>query len=284
MKGTSIAWAIALACAGCHTVPPTSPDVEAARATIERAQGDAQAARAGAVELERARQALRRAESVWADDRDEVQTRHFAYLASQRAGMAVAMGEQAAADERLQRAGVERERVRLEARTRQAEAAQAAASSALNQADQARQQAARQTDRANALLHDLQALQGRATPQGMVVTLPDMLFESGRAALNGGARRGIARLVAVMQQHPERRVRVEGFTDSVGSEEFNLDLSRRRAEAVRAALVDAGIETARIEVQARGEAEPVADNATASGRQQNRRVEVLFSDERGRFA
>jgi outer membrane protein OmpA-like peptidoglycan-associated protein len=87
----------------------------------------------------------------------------------------------------------------------------------------------------------------------------------------------------VLQQHPERRVLVEGFTDSTGGAEMNRQLSQRRAEAFARTLQARGIPAGRIDVQGHGEDWPVADNASAAGRQLNRRVEVLFSDERGAF-
>src|SRR6185295_13404740 len=98
------------------------------------------------------------------------------------------------------------------------------------------------------------------------------------------AQSKLDQLAAVLKNHPERRVLVEGFTDSTGSAESNLLLSRARAEAVRVALLARGIGADRIDVRGNGEARPVASNNTQAGRQQNRRVEVVFSDERGRFA
>jgi outer membrane protein OmpA-like peptidoglycan-associated protein len=84
-----------------------------------------------------------------------------------------------------------------------------------------------------------------------------------------------------MQQNPDRTVEVTGFTDSTGSVEFNQELSERRAEAVRQALTRYGISPQRVVARGLGPALPVASNNTASGRQQNRRVEITISDEKG---
>lgn len=307
MKNISrlLAAVAASALAACSTTPPENPDVTAARAAVDQARLNPYVARSAAIEVERAQQALRRAETAWADERDREQTRHLAYLATQRAAIAQEVGAQAQGDERLQQAGGERERARLEARTReadargreaeaatrQARAAQASASSAQSQAeaaqrqaDAARQQAAQQAQRAASLERDLQSLQARSTERGMVVTLGDVLFDTGRAVLKPGAQRNVDQLVSVLGQYPERRVMIEGFTDNVGGDDSNLALSRRRAEAFQQALINGGVPAERIEVRAYGEAYPVADNASAAGRQQNRRVEVLFSDAQGRFA
>ncbi len=317
---------LVLALAACQTTPAQNPDLVAARNTLSQARSNPDVARSGAVELERALRALSLAETAWATDGNVEETRHLAYLARQRAEIAIAVGTQGQSDLRVQQAGAERERVRLEARSREADVAtanartaqanaesaqadaknaQASAATAQGeaqasrdeaqlsrqqaeaarlQADTARLLAIQQTDRAAALDRDLQELKGRNTARGMLVTLGDVLFDTGRATLQPGAQRSVGQLVQVLTRHPERRVLIEGFTDSVGSEEMNLELSRRRAETFQQQLMNGGIAGDRIEVRAWGEANPVADNSTAAGRQQNRRVEVLFSDADGRIA
>jgi outer membrane protein OmpA-like peptidoglycan-associated protein len=296
------ATALAAALAACQTTPTSNTDLDNARQVLSQASANPYASRAAAVELDRAQQAMRRAESAWNDRHDKEETQHLAYVAQRRAETVVARARQAEADERLQQAGAMRDRVRLEARTREADAASRTAQSAQSEADQARAQLAQQGDqsrqqaeasqrqlaqqaeRTRAMERDLQALKARPTPRGMVVTLGDVLFSTGRATLQPGAQRSVQQLADVLKQNPERRVRVEGFTDSTGSEESNLALSQQRADAFRQALLNSGVPTERIEVQAHGEAYPVADNTTPAGRQQNRRVEVLFSDPQGRFA
>ncbi len=209
----------------------------------------------------------------------------------QRAEIALAVGEQAQGEERVQKASLDRERVQLEARTREAELAARSARSAQgdaqalrDEAEMARRQAASQEERSSMLERDLQALQARNTQRGLVVTLGDVLFDTGKASLHPGTQRRVEQLATVLKQHPERRVLIEGFTDNVGSEDTNLALSRRRAETLQRALESAGVPRVRTQTQAWGEANPVTSNATPAGRQQNRRVEVLLSDERGNFA
>lgn len=290
LLSTSSAAVLALALSACQTTPPTNPDLTAARSAVSAAAAEPGAGRAAA-EIERAQRALQRAELAWTERRDREETQHLAYLAQRRADIAVAMANQATAENRLQQAGSEREQIRLQARTREAEMAaqaarqaQATAQSAQGQAAQSRQDADAARQRAAMLERDLQALAARNTQRGMVVTLGDVLFATGKATLQPGAQRSVKQLAAVLAQYPERRVLIEGFTDSQGSEQMNLELSRRRAEAFRQALLRAGVAADRMEVQAHGEAMPVADNTTAAGRQQNRRVEVLFSNDEGRFA
>jgi outer membrane protein OmpA-like peptidoglycan-associated protein len=313
------ALALAASLTACQTTPPMNADLQGARNALAQARANPATTRLASAELDRAQQALQRAETAWADQRDADETRQLSYLAQRRAEIAVAVATQAQADERVQQAATERERVRLEARTREADnatqaarAAQANARTAQSQAEASRQDAeasrqaaeaarstamqqaqiaatqselaAAQAERAAALERDLQTLQGRATSRGMVVTLGDVLFTTGSATLQPGASRSVQQLAAVLKQYPERRVLIEGFTDSQGSDAVNLELSQRRADAFRLALVSSGVDNDRLTVSAHGKADPVADNGTAAGRQLNRRVEVVFSDGQGRFA
>ena len=118
----------------------------------------------------------------------------------------------------------------------------------------------------------------------MVMVLQDVLFDLGKADLKEGGKARLQRIAQVLSQFPERRVVVEGYTDSTGSDALNQALSERRAEAVKQALVGMGVGADRIETKGYGEARPVATNSTPAGRQQNRRVELVFSQDEGRTA
>jgi outer membrane protein OmpA-like peptidoglycan-associated protein len=119
--------------------------------------------------------------------------------------------------------------------------------------------------------------QARETERGPVLTLGDVLFEFNRADLKSGAMQKLYPLVAFLQENPTRSVVIEGHTDNIGSDSYNFELSQRRAEAVRAFLLQNGIRAERITAQGRGESYPVAANDTEAGRQQNRRVEIVIS-------
>jgi OmpA-OmpF porin, OOP family len=215
------------------------------------------------VPLREANQALQRAERVWADDHDAEEVQHLAALATQRVEIAKATAEKQVAEAQIQQTTEERDRVLLDARTRAAQRSQL--------------EAARATQQVQQLQQELAALQAKQTDRGLVLTLGDVLFETGKADLRPGALRNLYPLVTFLQKYPERRVVIEGHTDSVGSEAYNLDLSQRRADAVRDFLLQNGVNAAQLTTHGYGKASPVASNDTAAGRQQNRRVELIIS-------
>jgi len=120
-------------------------------------------------------------------------------------------------------------------------------------------------------------LETRDTPRGLVVNLGDVLFDTGKYDLKSDAQLKLAKLSGIILAHPGLNLAVEGYTDTTGSEEFNQTLSEKRAETVRDFLVQQGLASDRVTAQGFGESSPVADNSTAAGRQQNRRVEIVVS-------
>ena len=127
------------------------------------------------------------------------------------------------------------------------------------------------------LQRQLELLQAKPTDRGLVLTLGDTLFATGKAELKSGATANLNRVTAFLNEYPKRTAAIEGFTDSMGSDDMNQSLSQRRADAVKSYLVRQGVESARLTSAGRGEEAPVGDNESAAGRQQNRRVEVVIS-------
>ena len=117
------------------------------------------------------------------------------------------------------------------------------------------------------------------TDRGLVLTLGDVVFDAGKASLQPSALTAIDRLAQLLGVYPERSVRIEGHTDSVGDAAANQELSERRAAAVRDALLARGVDAARIEAVGYGATHPIANNRTEGGRQKNRRIEIVLSDE-----
>ena len=255
--------------------PPVA--LEQARTAYAQAERTPEVVANAPVPLQEANQALRRAERVWADDHDTEEVQHLAALASQRVEIAQAAAEKKVAEAQIQQATEERDRVLLDARTREAQRAQGEATRAQQQAQAATSQAQAATSQVQQLQRELAALQAKQTDRGLVLTLGDVLFETGKADLRPGALRNLYPLVTFLQKYPERRVLIEGHTDSVGSEAYNLELSERRADAVRDFLLQNGVKAAQLTARGYGKASPVASNDTAEGRQQNRRVELIIS-------
>ncbi len=171
-----------------------------------------------------------------------------------------------------------------------ADAARLAAENAQGQAETARlaaeaqaRGAAAQSEQDKAALREQLRVQmnvilaTRETTRGLVVNLSDVLFDTASANLKPGAREKLARLSGIIVSHPGLHIAIEGHTDSVGAEDYNQKLSERRAESVRAYLVQEGIRSIDVGAAGLGEGTPVATNGTAAGRQQNRRVELVVS-------
>ena len=247
--------------------PPVA--LEQARTAYTQAQQTPQVATQAPVALQDADQALQRAERVWADDHNTEEVQHLAVLTTQRVEIAKAVTEKKVAEASIQQANQERDQVLLGARTREAQGAK-------QEAEQAKQQAQVASTQAQQLQQELAALQAKQTDRGLVITVGDVLFETGKADLRAGALRNLYPLVTFLQKYPERQVMIEGYTDSVGSDPYNLDLSQRRADAVRAFLMQNGVKASQVTTHGFGKTSPVASNDTATGRQQNRRVEVII--------
>ena len=149
------------------------------------------------------------------------------------------------------------------------------------EAEAAKQQAERDRALIAKQESELKELNAKKTERGMVITLSDVLFSSNKTKLESGGMRSLHKLADFLKQYPERKVLVEGYTDSTGSDDHNQELSERRANAVKTALVDMGISSERISMRGYGKSFPVASNSTSSSRQLNRRVEIILSDEQG---
>lgn len=264
---------LALGLGACASTPAPNAALVNARSVVDQAQADPDVNKYAALDLDAAKKQLGLAEAA-ALNHDDAAITQPAYLAVQTARLAQARGAAKADDARVAAGQGERDRIQLAARTREVDTAQTATDAAKLAANAAQGQAAR-------LQQEVDQLKAKPSPRGLVLTLGDVLFDTARAQLNPGAARKLDQLAQFLDDHPERRVQIDGFTDSVGSEAYNLDLSQRRADAVRSALLARGIDASRIGTQGYGMEFPVATNSDATGRQLNRRVEVVIGDDSG---
>nr|WP_256562831.1 OmpA family protein [Pseudomonas sp. PA1(2017)] len=239
-----------------------SAELDAARASFQAVKEDPQVLRSAPKDVIRAGESLGRAERLagyWGSADDVA---HYAYLSQRYSDIAREHAKLALDQERAARLELDRQRLQLALREAKLVSVQ----------------------QQNAWLEEqIVNLATAQTDRGLVMTLGDVLFDAGEARLKTSANRTVLKLVQFLQLNPRRTVRIEGYSDSSGKREENLALSRARAQTVADALIDLGIDAQRIEVQGFGESFPVAENASAKGRAQNRRVEILFSDEQGRL-
>lgn len=268
--------------ASCATAPVTDPGAVRVRSALSDLQRDPRLASQSPVALKAAESAVREAEIA---SSDTALVQHRIYVAERRLYTAQALAEAQYAVNQRKVLAEQSEKVRLDARTLEADRAASSARRAQGEAADARQateQAQAETgaalDRNDALVAELAALNARKTERGVQLTLGDVLFSSGRAELAAGAAANLDKLVAALGKAPERRLLIDGYTDSQGSDASNLVLSQRRAEAVSGYLGSRGIAASRITASGRGESLPVAGNDNAAGRQLNRRVEVTIQD------
>jgi outer membrane protein OmpA-like peptidoglycan-associated protein len=261
----------------CASAPQRNDQLEQARAEVQTLAADPMAQQAAGSDLDQARASLNQADSAFQQKRPAQQVNQLAYLALRHAQAGEARISESRARQEVAKAQEERNHIQLQARERETRAAKAEAATARNTA------AAAQSELANAR-QELNDLQAKQTDRGLVMTLSDVLFDTGKATLKSGATRDLDRLAQALKDNQNTRVKIEGYTDSVGSDSYNQELSERRARAVADALQSRGVPADRYEVEGLGKEFPVATNDTPAGRQQNRRVEIVFSDDAGRFA
>lgn len=248
--------ACAVAIAGCATAP--NADLEKARASYQAAAQNPDIARYASVALYEAKKDLDKAEAEHAEDNDPAEIAHLAALVETRVKIARVTADTGQARAGTQALFEQRDKLQLQART-------VAAERAMERAQQAEK-----------ALADLQA---ERTNRGIVLNFSgDILFDVNEATIFPGARPSLDRVVAFLRDNPGRNVLIEGHTDSSGNDEYNMALSQRRADAIGNYLVSGGIAGSRITARGYGRTMPVASNASAAGRQQNRRVSIVILD------
>ena len=278
---------LALALGACASMPQPNPVLEDARAAVQTAQADPNVNKYAPLDMDRAQKDLSVAEDAAAHHRDS-DVAQPAYLAAQNARLAQAHAAAKADEARIAAGQAERDQIVLSARTREADNAKASAENAkavaavaINQRDQANSQRDQATEETARVQAELDALKATPTPRGLVLTLGDVMFDTGRSELKSGAGRKMDQLAQFLVEHPDRRVQIDGFTDSVGTDSYNEELSQRRADAVKTALISRGVQPSRIGTEGYGKAYPVASNNDSGGRQLNRRVEVVIGGNNG---
>jgi outer membrane protein OmpA-like peptidoglycan-associated protein len=295
--------AVLAGCASSDLEQAAKAQLTKAQTAYRQAQSDPNVQAHSQLQLADAQKAIQAAEQA----QSPVDMQSLAYVAERKAQIASVTGATRKTEQDTQMLGKETQEILLqkrerelkaarveaeeartaaEARARDAEAKAREAEQARLQAEQARMQAesARaQTDAEQAknaaLLKELADLKGQQTNRGLVLTVGDVLFATGKAEVAAGGLRSIDKLAEFLKKNPTRNLLIEGHTDNTGAEDFNLRLSQQRADAVKDALVSRGVGADRITTKGYGPKYPVVANDTAAGRQQNRRVEVVVLNE-----
>ncbi|BBB59042.1 membrane protein [Undibacterium sp. KW1] len=294
----------AMVLSACSTVPKTTSLLDQTRMDYQAAQNNPNVQTLAPLEMRQADVAMNDANNAAKDNESSEKIDRLAYLAKQKIGIAQELAKQKQAEAAVADAAKARDQIRLEQRTNEADKAKMQADQAKVQADQARlaaqvaqgeaseaqrraqeeqAKALEMQNRNAALESQLADLQAKTTVRGIVITLGDVLFGVDQSKLNPDGMRTVQKLATVLQNNMQRTVLVEGHTDNTGSHAHNQDLSERRANAVRSALVLMGVSRDRIETKGYGETFPVAENNTAQNRQFNRRVEIILSDANGKI-
>jgi len=278
---------------GCASKKPNAA-LDSARSTYEKVSETTLQDEYSTEDLNVAKRKIDSANRAWKDKKDKKTINHRAYLAEQYALIAEQRSELLKYQAKIENGNIERTKIQVNLRAAEAEAAQLQAvklqkevTDRQAEAEAAQQQAVKLqkevTDREAELarqlaeLEEFKALQAKNTERGMVLTLGDVLFDTGESSLKADAKYNIERVANFLQKYPDRSLTIEGHTDNVGDEDFNYNLSVERAFSVRSALVDQGIDQSRIQAEGFGEVQPIASNSNSTGRQRNRRVDLIFN-------
>lgn len=236
-----------------------------AEADAESAKRDAEQAQAQANE-----DARKRAEAEQA--RAQAEQQQAALQAQQEQAEAQLAARNAADDAQRKYQDAQNQLVQAEQERQQAELQS-------QQAQQQAQQAVQEKEQMRARLREQlnQVLQTRDTARGLIVSMPDVLFDFNKYTLKPEARERLAKISGIVEAYPGLKLQVEGHTDSIGSDEYNVQLSEKRADSVRAYLVSNGVRPDSVSAEGFGKSDPVADNSTAAGRKLNRRVDMVVT-------
>lgn len=262
---------VAALLAACASTPKSTAELDTARAVVPQVEASPRAGVA-ASQIAEARKSLDRANRL-ADSGGKPEDIAFeATMAAKNAQIANEKILTAEAKEQIEKGTAQRQAVLLQARERENQLRTQQAQMSAEEAELAKQHAA-------GLEKQLADLKGKQTDRGLVITLGDVLFDTGKSTLKPGAYTTVDRLASALKEAPERKVVIEGHTDSMGSDEYNQELSQRRAQAVQSALLERGVGSGQVTAYGKGETFPVASNENPAGRQQNRRVELVFTQE-----
>ena len=261
--GTGIAVSIL---AGCAASPEPDPALLRAQTEVGAAANNPDIVAFAAPQLNEAQGALLQSQSAL-KDRDMASVDHYAFLASRHAETAEQVARQKKAEQVVENAPAARNQVLLQGARNETARAKAETEEVRTQAKAESEEARKQAQSA----------------KGLVLTPRNIVFKVGSAHLDQKATNELQQVANYLRANPDRKVVIEGYTDSTGSAAVNQQLSEQRADAVRLALSGDGVDATRIQIRGMGPAQPIASNADSSGRLINRRVAIVISNADGSF-
>ncbi|TDG14199.1 OmpA family protein [Seongchinamella unica] len=291
--------------ASCATAPQSPSGYAEVRSKLSALQSNADLANKVPAEIREAEGAVLAAEAPVG--KDVALGEHRVYMADYLVEIARAKAETRYAEDQRVELSQARDDARLDARTREADkahretataeravdaarasatsdaaeaamAAEAARASAASNAAESARNADEAARNAKELQRQIDVLQAEATDRGLVLTLGDVLFATGRSDLSSGGNKSLDKLIVFLNEYPDRNVDIEGHTDDVGSLDMNQTLSQHRADSVKSYLTQNGIRSTRLAATGLGETQPIAENSSNTGRQKNRRVEIIIKN------
>jgi outer membrane protein OmpA-like peptidoglycan-associated protein len=245
---------------GCVGHQNSEQALQQASDNFQKVKEDSDVLRSAPKDVVRAGELLGKAERLSSYLGSDTDVAHYAYLSNRYSDIAREHSKLLINTERLEKMEMERQRLQLALREAKLASAQ---------------------EHGQWLEDQIVSLATTQTERGLVMTLGDVLFDTGHAELKSSANRTVLKVVQFLQLNPKRVVRIEGYTDNVGDEQENLRLSQERAQAVADVLTDLGVDEKRVQVRGYGDRFPVEANASERGRAKNRRVEIVFSDSKG---
>ncbi len=257
----------AILLAGCATTPEENSRISTLQQEIDNLNSTPDGKQYAPIAVQEAQESLDKLKNLSEDGVSDEKYEHQLYLTERQIEIARANVSQKQAEATVGSAELRRKDILLQAERQESARARSLAASMAGRAQELEQQ--------------VSDLQTEDTERGLVLTLGSVLFETNKATLHTGSQRTVEKVAEFLNQYPERKILIEGFTDSRGSDDYNQQLSEDRAQAVRELLVTSGVDAQRVQVEGYGEEYPVASNDNSAGRQQNRRVEIVISKENG---
>lgn len=263
---------------GCASNSFADKKLDSISQRLDQAKANAEVEKYAPVAVEEAEEQIKKLEKMAERGANDKKMEQQVYIASRKVDIAESIAAKNKAEETIASAENKRKDILLEATRRDRNMAEAKASVYALQAHRAEDKLDDMKQEMKTLKSELKNVSTKETERGMVLVLNNILFAHNDSDIKKGSERTLEKVADFLKGYPEKQIIIEGFTDSSGSADYNLQLSKERAMAVKSVLTEEGLKANRLETEGYGEKYPIASNDTKAGRQQNRRVEILIAN------